>query len=88
MRKKPLLQDIDVTLKRLDKHLIYTQRSELDIDNNTIENTIRPVAVGCKYYLFAESHESAEIIAQLCSFMAASKIYGVNPSDWRAEVQA
>ena len=84
--KKPLRQALDYTLKRWDKLLLYTERPELDIDNNAIENTIRPVAVGRKNYLFAGSHESAEIIAQLYSFMAACKIHGVNPSEWLADV--
>jgi hypothetical protein len=84
--KKPLRQAIDYTLKRWDKLLRYTQRPELEIDNNAIENTIRPVAVGRKNYLFAGSHESAEIIAQLYSFMAACKVHGVNPSEWLADV--
>ncbi len=84
--KKPLRQAIDYTLKRWDKLLLYTQRPELEIDNNAIENTIRPVAVGRKNYLFAGSHESAEIIAQIYSFMAACKVHGVNPSEWLADV--
>jgi len=84
--KKPLRQAIDYTLKRWDKLLLYTERPELEIDNNAIENAIRPVAVGRKNYLFAGSHESAEIIAQLYSFMAACKIHDVNPTEWLANV--
>ena len=84
--KKPLRQAIDYTLKRWDKLLLYTERPELEIDNNAIENAIRPVAVGRKNYLFAGSHESAEIIAQLYSFMAACKIHDVNPTEWLADV--
>jgi hypothetical protein len=32
----------------------------LQIDNNLIENSIRPVALGRKNYLFAGSHEAAQ----------------------------
>ena len=84
--KKPLRQAIDYTLKRWDKLVLYTERPELEIDNNAIENTIRPVAVGRKNYLFAGSHESAETIAMIYSFMAACKIHGVNPTEWLADV--
>lgn len=84
--KKPLRQAIDYTLKRWDKLLLYTERPELEIDNNAIENAIRPVAVGRKNYLFAGSHESAETIAMIYSFMAACKIHGVNPTEWLADV--
>jgi hypothetical protein len=83
---KPLRQAIDYTLKRWDKLVLYTERPELEIDNNAIENTIRPVAVGRKNYLFAGSHESAETIAMIYSFMAACKIHGVNPTEWLADV--
>jgi transposase len=84
--KKPLRKAIEYTLKRWDKLLLYTERPELEIDNNAIENAIRPVAVGRKNYLFAGSHDSAQRIAMIYSFMAACKIHGVNPTEWLADV--
>ncbi len=38
----------------------YTTNGKLRIDNNLIENNIRPIALGRKNYLFAGSHESAQ----------------------------
>ena len=32
----------------------------VEIDNNPVENAIRPVALGRKNYLFAGSHEAAQ----------------------------
>jgi hypothetical protein len=46
----------------------------------------RSEVVGKNWTLFAGSHESAEIIAQIYSFMAAYKVHGVNPSEWLADV--
>jgi hypothetical protein len=37
----------------------------LQIDNNLIENKIRPLALGRKNYLFAGSHEGAKRIAMM-----------------------
>ncbi len=45
------------SLKRWDKLTLYAQNGQLEIDNNPIENAIRPVAVGRKNYLFAGSHD-------------------------------
>ena len=43
----------------------YTDNGKYDIDNNSIENKIRPLALGRKNYLFAGSHESAQRTAMM-----------------------
>ena len=40
------------TLKRWNKLIAYVQHGEVEIDNNLVENTIRPIALGRKNYLF------------------------------------
>lgn len=52
------------------------------IDNNLIENKIRPLALGRKNYLFAGSHQAAQRIAMMYSFFATCKHRGVNPYSW------
>ena len=52
------------------------------VDNNLIENIIRPLALGRKNYLFAGSHEAAQRMAMIYSFMATCKAKGVNPMQW------
>ena len=56
-----------------------------DLDNNMIENTIRPLAIGRKNYLFAGSHNGAERNAMIYSFMASCKSQGINPREWLEE---
>jgi hypothetical protein len=46
------------------------QDGRLLIDNNHIENKIRPLALGRKNYLFAGGHEAAQRAAMMYSFMA------------------
>jgi len=40
----------------------------LEIDNNLVENSIRPNALGRKNYLFAGSHNEAQRAAMFYSF--------------------
>ena len=54
----------------------------LNIDNNPVENSIRPVAVGRKNYLFAGSHEAAQRSAMLYSLLGTCKMNGVEPNHW------
>jgi hypothetical protein len=44
------------SIERWKQLMIYTTDGKLNIDNNPVENAIRPVAVGRKNYLFAYLH--------------------------------
>ncbi|HEU4607934.1 MAG TPA: IS66 family transposase, partial [Chitinophagaceae bacterium] len=66
----PLGKAISYTLKRWKKLCTYTNDGILQIDNNLVENSIRPVALGRKNYLFAGSHERAQDAAMLYSLFA------------------
>ena len=52
------------------------------MDNNLIENKIRPLALGRKNYLFAGNHKAAQRIAMIYSFFAACKAREVDPYEW------
>ena len=41
------------SLPRMGMLAIYTTDARLNIDNNPVENAIRPIAIGRKNYLFA-----------------------------------
>lgn len=56
------------------------------LDNNLIENKIRPLALGRKNYLFAGNHGSAQRIAMMYSFFASCKANDLNPTEWMADV--
>lgn len=73
-------------IKRWDKLLAYTVHSEVEIDNNLIENAIRPLALGRKNYLFAGSEESAHRSAMVYSLFATCKLHDINPYDWLTDV--
>ncbi len=77
---------LSYSLQRWDKLSRYTTDGRLQIDNNLVENAIRPVAIGRKNYLFAGSHDGARRAAMLYSFMGTCKINKVNPFEWLRDI--
>jgi transposase len=70
------------SMERWDKLSAYLRDGSLQIDNNLIENAIRPIALGRKNYLFAGSHEAARRAGIIYSFFAICKKHEVNPFLW------
>jgi len=66
--------------------MTYLENGEYQIDNNAIENKIRPVALGRKNYLFAGSHQGAQRTAMFYTFFANCKLNNVNPEKWLTKV--
>lgn len=77
---------IAYALQRWEKLMLYTSNGSLQIDNNLIENQIRPVALGRKNYLFCGSHESAQRAAVIYSLIGTCKLNGINPHEWLNDV--
>lgn len=80
--KSTIGQALYYSLERFDKLMLYTSDGKLEIDNNLVENAIRPVAIGRKNYLFAGSHNGARRAAMLYSFLGTCKINDINPFEW------
>jgi transposase len=64
----------------------YLYDGKLEIDNNLVENIIRPIAIGRKNYLFAGSHEAAQRSAMIYTFFAACKHHEVDVTLWLTDV--
>ncbi|HWR32845.1 MAG TPA: IS66 family transposase [Chitinophagaceae bacterium] len=77
---------IAYALPRWEKMKVYVNDVKLQIDNNLIENQIRPVAIGRKNYLFCGSHESAQRAAVIYSLIACCKLNNINPATWLTDV--
>lgn len=73
---------INYTLNIFPNLKRYIEDGSFEIDNNMIENTIRPLALGRKNYLFAGSHDAAKGYAMMYSFFATCKINNINPYEW------
>ncbi len=74
------------SLVRWKKLMAYTGEGFLQIDNNLIENAIRPIAIGRKNFLFAGSHKGAERAALFFSLLGSCKMNGVEPYAWLKEL--
>ena len=55
----PIGKAISYSLARWKKLTVYLDHAFLEIDNNLVENAIRPTVLGRKNYLFSGSHEGA-----------------------------
>jgi transposase len=86
--KSPIGKALAYSIKRMDKLKAYVFDGMLCIDNNPAENSIRPVAIGRKNYLFAGSHEAAMRSAMLYSLLGTCKLHGVNPHTWLQNILA
>jgi transposase len=84
--KSPLGKALEYSMKRWKELSAYTSDGRLEIDNNKIENEIRPIALGRKNYLFAGSHESAQRIAMIYSLLATCKANEIDPLKWITKV--
>jgi transposase len=84
--KSPIGKALGYSIERWERLSVYTKHGILNIDNNPVENSIRPVAVGRKNYLFAGSHEAAQRSAMLYSLLGTCKMHGIEPYHWLCNV--
>ena len=84
--KSPIGKALAYSIERWEKLSLYTKDGRLNIDNNPVENSIRPVAVGRKNYLFSGSHEAAQRSAMLYSLLGTCKMHGIEPYQWLKSV--
>ncbi len=64
----------------------YVNDGRINIDNNLIENAIRPLAIGRKNYLFCGDDDSAVRAAIIYSLIGTCKAAGVDPREWMTDV--
>ena len=77
--KSTMGKALGYSIQRWPELMLYATDGKLKIDNNPVENSIRPVAIGRKNYLFAGSHDAAKRSAMLYSLMGTCKLHGINP---------
>jgi transposase len=77
---------INYTLNHWKQLTTFIEDGRLPIDNNLVENAIRPVALGRKNWLFAGSPEGAKRMAIIYSLVATCKLNGINPYEYFVDV--
>ncbi|MDX2432777.1 MAG: IS66 family transposase [Bacteroides sp.] len=84
--KSPFGKALIYSLGRWDNLMNYLRDGYLEIDNNLVENAIRPTALGRRNYLFAGSHAGAKSAAMFYSFFASCRHNNVDPFTWLKKV--
>jgi transposase len=79
---------LDYSLKRWDALTRFVGDGQLPIDNNWIENQIRPIAIGRNNWLFAGSLRAGQRAAAVMSLIQSAKLNGHDPYAYLKDVLA
>lgn len=77
---------MDYTLKRWQALTQYVRDGQVPIDNNWIENQIRPIALGRKNWLFAGSLRAGQRAAAIMSLIQSARLNGHEPYAYLKDV--
>ena len=80
--KSKLGEAIRYALTRWDGLSRFIDDGRIDLDSNTVERSIRPLALNRKNALFAGSDEGGDNWAVIATLIENCKISGINPHDW------
>lgn len=73
---------IDYSLKRWAALSRYATAGNLPIDNNPVENVIRPIALGRKNWLFTGSEQAGKRAAAIQTLLGTATLNGLDPTAW------
>jgi len=77
---------IDYSLRRWQALIGFIDNAQVPIDNNWIENQMRPVALGRKNWLFAGSLRAGQRAAAVMSLIHSAKLNGHDPHAYLKDV--
>ncbi len=80
--KTPLAAAIRYAITRLKRLRPYLDSGMLELDNNTAERAMRPIALGRKNYLFMGSEGGGRSAAIAYTLIETAKLNGVDPQAW------
>lgn len=84
--KSALGKAIDYTLSLWGKLTVYVDQGQLEIDNNWIENGIRPTAIGKKNWLFIGGETTGQRSAILYTLIECARRHGHNPEAYLTDI--
>jgi len=83
--KSKLAEAIRYALTRWDGLSRFLDDGRIDLDSNTVERSIRPLALNRKNALFAGSDEGGDNWAVIATLIECCKLNAVNPHQWLTE---
>jgi len=84
-QKGKLADAIRYALARWEGLTRFTDDGTIEIDSNTVERSIRPIALTRKNALFAGSDRGAQHWAAIASLVETCKLNGIDPEAYLAE---
>ena len=84
--KSGLAEAIRYALRHWQGLVLFLDDGRLELDTNTVERAIRPIALGRKNSLFAGSDGGARCWAVVASLVATAKLNGIEPLAWLTDV--
>lgn len=78
-QKSPLVEALAYIAKYWDGLKLFMADGRIEIDNNSVERTIRPIALNRKNALFAGHDAGAENWATIASLIETCKLNAVDP---------
>jgi transposase len=84
--KSPLAKAIRYTLGHWNGLGLFLTDGRVEVDNNTVERTIRAIGLGKKNALFAGSAVGGENWAILASLINSAKLHDLDPQTYLADV--
>lgn len=86
--KSPLAQAIRYTLGRMPKARPYLKHGHLELENNTAERAVKPVAIGRKNWMFIGPEGGGKAMAIAFTLIETAKMNDVDPQAWLTWVLA
>lgn len=83
--RSPLAEAIRYGVHRWEGLCRFLDDGRIEIDTNTVERSIRPIALNRKNALFAGSDEGGTNWAIIASLIETAKLNGINPHAWLAD---
>ena len=77
---------IDYSLRRWQALTVFVDNAQVPIDNNWVENQMRPIALGRKNWLFAGSLRAGQRAAAVMSLIQSAKLNGLDPHAYLKDV--
>jgi hypothetical protein len=84
--KSPLAGAIRYSLNHWEGFTLFLEDGRIEVDNNTVERNMRPIALGRKNSLFAGNDGGAETWAILASLLNTAKLNEIDPYAWLGDV--
>ena len=85
-RQSTLIKAIDYMLERWEGLTAFLDDGRLEPDTNTVERSIRPIAIGKKNSLFSGDEGGGETWAILSSLLNTARLNGVDPEVYLVDV--